>query len=104
MRQKLITLLKALETAWPPPPKCHHVLMYAQFGSDQTGWEDRLLLQVNNNGVFYPLFLDESDIERPVPSIVSEIVEILKQTPPRNLQVSSVAGQAGPNPISGEAG
>jgi hypothetical protein len=89
MRQKLIVLLKELERALPPPPKCHHSMMYAQYGSDADGWEDRLLLQVNYNGMFHPFFLDEEDFEKSASELVGELVNFLRQPPP----------SSGPNPL-----
>ena len=62
MRDFLINLLKELELRVPPPPNCHHCITYAQFGSDKTGWEDRLALQVNRDGKFRCFFLDEDDL------------------------------------------
>lgn len=61
MRELLIDFLKRLEAMIPPPPHCHHVITYAQYGSDAAGWEDRLSLQVNLSGKFYCFFIDETD-------------------------------------------
>ena len=102
MQKKLIEILKLLESAVPPPKSCHHLLMYAQFGSDETGWEDRLLLQVNKDGKFYPFFWDEDDLQHPSTEIVAAIVDLLSQPAPKNWQVSKIGGQAGPVQISGE--
>lgn len=95
MRKALIEFLKALEEAWPPPEGCHHPLMYAKFGSDSTGWEDQLMLQVNWDGTFYPFFLDDNDLKKPINQLVAEIVELLEAPKPGNWQVSNVAAKVG---------
>lgn len=77
MRQFLIDLLKALEAAVPPPALCHHAITYAQYGSDETGWEDRLAIQVNRGGKFQCLFLDDGDFRIPAAFVVAEIVKVL---------------------------
>lgn len=79
MKQRLIEFLKALEQACPPINDCHHPLMYARYGSDETGWEDRLLLQVNDHGVFQSFFLDDDDFTKSTDILVSEIVNLLKR-------------------------
>lgn len=61
MRQFLIDFLKALEAELPPPANCHHAITYAQFGNHEAGWEDRLALQLNVEGVFTCFFLDDKD-------------------------------------------
>jgi hypothetical protein len=63
MRKKLLQLLKGLEAAIPPPLNCHHVISFAQYGSDVDGWEDKLVLQLNQDGVFQQFFLDAADME-----------------------------------------
>ena len=63
MRQFWITFLKELERLVPPPANCHHAITYAQYGSDASGWEDKLAVQVNTSGVFLCIFLDESDCD-----------------------------------------
>lgn len=61
MRDYIMRFLKLLEENIPPPERCHHVITFAQFGSDETGWNDRLALQVNDQGKFYCFFLDDED-------------------------------------------
>jgi hypothetical protein len=79
MRQKLIEMLKALEQAWPPPAKCHHNVVYARQGGDEAGSTDKLLLQVNNAGVFHSFFLEDADFDRPIAEFVTEIIVVLKK-------------------------
>jgi hypothetical protein len=76
--------------------------MYAQFGSNETGWKDKLMLQVNNKGVFHPFFLDQFDLDLRSEVLVAEIIRLLAD-PPSNWQISAVAGSAGPDPLRGVA-
>lgn len=73
MRDFLIKLLKELECRVPPPLNCHHCITYAQFGSDKTGWEDRLALQVNRDGKFRCFFLDKDDLPDDIQRIIGFI-------------------------------
>lgn len=74
--QSLIELLKKIESAIPPPEKCHHALTFAQYGSDEAGWEDKLCLQVNIGGKFQQFFLDDEDLANPnLPQEIGECVE-----------------------------
>jgi hypothetical protein len=75
LRAYLIDVLKNLEAAIPPPPNCHHAITYAQYGSDETGWEDRLALQVNKEGTFHCVFIDAEDFLKPVMQFVFGVVE-----------------------------
>ena len=86
MRQKLIMLLKHLEAALPPPLGCHHSIMYSQFGSEETGLEDKLMLQILNDGVFISVVLDDIDFEKTNVDLIAEIVDLLKQPVPKNVQ------------------
>jgi hypothetical protein len=94
----LIAFLKEMEAVFPPPPRCHHGLMYAQYGSDEAGWSDRLMLQVNNDGTFYPFFLDDEDLSKSSTALAIEIAELLRQPSPKNEQLSFVPLQAGSAP------
>ncbi len=93
IRKFLIELLKGIEERVPPPPYCHHALTYAQYGSDQEGWEDRLALQINQNGVFRCVFLDEGDFDKNSYNLVADIVEMLKSPPVGNEQIGIALGQ-----------
>jgi hypothetical protein len=84
MRTKLINLLKLLEKAIPPPSHCHHAITYAQHGSNYAGYEDKLAIQVNVDGMFICLFLDEEDFEKDVHVLIADIVKWINadgQTP-----------------------
>jgi hypothetical protein len=48
-------------TEIPPPEKCHHALTFARYGSDETGWQEKLGLQINQAGVFHCFFLEDAD-------------------------------------------
>ena len=73
----IIELLKGLEVAIPPAPTCHHAITFAQYGSDEVGWDDRLALQVGVGGEFHCLFLDDSDMEKPAGQLICEVVAAL---------------------------
>lgn len=87
----LIETLKLLEVAIPPPPKAHHGISYAKYGSDESGWDDRLALHVNKSGVFHCLFFDDEDFEKSPETLVGEIVAILQpaQTLSGNAPIAS---------------
>ena len=74
MKQWLIDFLKELERLIPPPTGAHHAIVFARYGSDDSGWDDRLALQVNREGVFIAFFLDDSDFSDP-PAIVALAVD-----------------------------
>lgn len=73
MHKYLLVFLKALEKEVPPPANCHHAITYAQYGSDLSGWEDRLAVQINRDGEFSCIFLDERDF-RNGPQWLAEVV------------------------------
>lgn len=73
----LIDLLKAIEREITPPARCHHALMYTQHGSDETGWEDRLSLQINRMGVFHCWFLDPGDFDKTPDQLAAEISALM---------------------------
>jgi hypothetical protein len=77
MRQFLIDLLKRLEAAVPPPPKCHHAITFARYGSDEVGWTDKLALQVNANHTFYCFFLEEDDLPDDPQRVIDYVVKSL---------------------------
>lgn len=82
MRQYLIDLLKCLEAAIPPPANCHHAITFAQFGSDETEWEDRLALQINRGGIFHCIFLDDDDLQCFPDYVAAHVVKLLAQDMP----------------------
>ena len=79
MREKLIAFLRELERVVPPPTNCHHALMYAQYGSDEAGWTDKLALQINHTGRFLCLFIDEGDFDRTPEELVAQVVKELQR-------------------------
>lgn len=74
MKNKLINILKDLEKVIPPTKLGHYAITYARYGNDIDGCQDELALQINDDGKFYTVFLDENDFDNP---------ELIK-----NLQVS----------------
>ena len=92
MRQWLIDFLKALEAKIPPPVKCHHAITYAQYGSDETGWVEQLVVQSNSGGMFHPFFLDDTDCVKLPESLVAEIAGLLAH-PMEGEQLSVGIGQ-----------
>lgn len=103
MVKKLIDIMTLLEIAVPPPANCHHMITCAKFGSDETGWEDRLLVQINKDGVFFSLFWDEEDFALPVAELVALMVQMLNEPLAEDFQVSEVAGSPGAVPIDGKS-
>lgn len=77
MRTFLLETMKLLETIVIPPTGCHHAITYAQYGSDQDGWEDRLALKVLRDGRFHCLFLDDSDFDKTPAELVADIAFVL---------------------------
>lgn len=84
--EKLLRFLMDLEKAVPPPEDGHHALTHARYGSNETGWEDKLALQVNRNGELHCFFLVGKDMEEPE-RVISEIVEELSKPTPLNAQL-----------------
>lgn len=80
MRTFLITFLKRLEELLPPPANCHHVVTFARYGSNESGWTDKLALQLNHGGVFRCFFLDDEDFAASPKVLASSIVAALAET------------------------
>jgi len=74
----LMLFLKSLEGALPPPEHCHHAITYARYGSDDTGWEDRLALQVmlSRPKRNVTLFLEPGIIDQKIDDLVGVIVDL----------------------------
>lgn len=64
MREQILEFLKLLEQELPPASGAHHAITFAQYGSDATGWEDVLALQISFGGLFHCFFLESGDLER----------------------------------------
>jgi hypothetical protein len=79
MRTQLIELLKGLEVAIPPPANCHHGIIFMT-GSPEYGPDDKLALQVNRNGLFQVLFLDDADLMIDSSMLIANVVAILELT------------------------
>lgn len=77
-RQFLIDMLMGLEAAIPPPAGCHHAITYAQYGSEDAGW-DRLALQVNHGSEFHLFYLDDSDFDSSPAEVIEQIVAIMSE-------------------------
>jgi len=76
MKQWLMTLLRALETALPPPAGAHHAITAARYGSDETGWEDRLALHLMLDGERVTMFLDDDDFAAAPDAVAAEVVRV----------------------------
>ena len=74
----LLHFLKELERILPPPAGCHHAITYAQYGSYDEGWSDRLALQVNHRGRFYCFFIEDKDLLKGFSRVVREIQAALQ--------------------------
>ena len=92
MHQFLIDFMKRLERVIPPPEHCHHAITYAQFGSCEDGWSDRLALQVNIEGKFYCVFLGAEDMGKSVVELTEEIRDMLS-SPTKNMQLGVGIGR-----------
>ena len=89
----LLDFLRRLEADVPPPPDCHHAITFARYGSDEAGWEDKLALQVNRDGVFHCFFLEESDCLQAPADIAASICTLLAEPTPPNAQLGVGMGQ-----------
>ena len=78
MRKFLIDFLKRLEFLAPPPENCHHAITFAKFGSDEDGWQDRLALQVNCDGIFRCFFLQDEDFHQEAEDLANEVAELVR--------------------------
>jgi hypothetical protein len=92
MHRYLLDFLKELERVIPPPENCHHAFTYAQFGSNEMGWSDRLALQVNIGGEFHCLFLDPPDFDMSVVELVEVLRDFLR-VPKEHAQLGVGFGQ-----------
>lgn len=74
MRLYLIEFLKALEAAVPTFGG-HHGLSYCRYGSDTSGWTDKLGLHVRLSGDrVQTFFIEEGDLDKSVDELVTDIV------------------------------
>ena len=79
MKQYLLDFLKELEMQLAPPAKCHHSICYCRYGSNETGWEDKLGVFVNDGYVFETYFLDDEDFNKTPTELVEEIVRLHRE-------------------------
>lgn len=80
-RQDWIDFFRVLEQYIPPPAGCHHALHFAQYGSDDTEWTDRVAVQVNDNDTMHVYFLDDQDFEMTGGAVAKGIFDIHHTTP-----------------------
>jgi len=73
IKQFLTEVLTGLEVSLPPSKNGHHAITAARYGSDEAGYEDKLALQINDNGVFRCLFIEEDDLERTPEQFILEV-------------------------------
>lgn len=77
MRTRLLEFLRSLEQAIDPG--CgHHAITFARYGSDSTGWGERLALHVHFHNGSQTLFLEEGDLEKPAAQLTAEIKDLLR--------------------------
>lgn len=76
----LIDFLRRLEQAIPPPENCHHAITYGLYMTEDGGFEDQLCLQVNRDGLFTTLFLDNGDFVKDPEILAAEIVSLMPLT------------------------
>lgn len=62
MYEYLLVFLQELEKLIPPPANCHHAITAGKFGSDEDGWKDVLIVQINNGGEFLQVFVEPDDL------------------------------------------
>ena len=93
MHTYLLHFLKFIEHLVPPPPKCHHAITFALFGSDQTGWEEKVALQINKDGKFHCFFLDEDDFKMESGAELAHKIAFLVSEPVENEQLGVGFGQ-----------
>lgn len=72
MRRKLVEILKELEASIPVPSGFHHVLMFT-FYDAEPGMDALLAMQVNTEGGFVTLCINEGDLEKSAQEIVRRI-------------------------------
>jgi hypothetical protein len=74
MFEYLLSFLKALEDQIPPPLGCHHSIHCGSYGSDLTGWQDKLCLTlVPSEKNFKLVFFDPVDLGKPIEQLVNEV-------------------------------
>lgn len=73
----LLHLLKQLEEKVTPPQGCHHAIMFRKYGSDESGWEDKLVLQMSLSSGLWNLFLEELDFSRATDVLIADITKLL---------------------------
>lgn len=87
-------LLQALEAAVPPPDGQHHAITFNRYGSDVSGWQERLGLHVRVGAGFATFFLDDADFARPIADVVSEVLRGLPPgTPDRTVSAHTPVGR-----------
>ena len=57
-----MSFLQTLEENIPVAKGSHHVLRFAQYGSDEVGWDDRLCLEISLPSGIERFFVDDQDL------------------------------------------
>ena len=78
----LVSFLRGLEVAIPPPSNCHHAITYARDGNSQSGWTDRLALHVHRDGTSHLFFLDQADFEATPSECIAAVIRLLNEAFP----------------------
>ena len=98
----MLQFLKLMEGRITPEPGTHYALMCTQYGSDATGWEDRLTLVMNNGyGKNLKLFFDEDDLVKPTEQLVDECVDLIYTEVTKMLTRGHLFSTNAPMPRSG---
>ena len=94
MHQYVLELLKQLEAAIPPTEGTHHALVYTRIGSEADGFQDKLVLWINHNGVQSPYYLDVNDaaiMATMVTKTATDVINLQKQ--------NEAAAEPAPEPL-----
>ena len=77
IEEYLITFFDLLEKEIPPKhPRAHHSISINRYGSDDTGWENKLGLHLCLNEGVQTLFLDSEDFEISPQELVLKILDL----------------------------
>ena len=75
IRPYLMTFLRALEHAVPPPVGQTHSIFLGRVGSEAAEWDYRLAVFVR--GPDMPLYIDDGDFAKPIKQLVDECLGVL---------------------------
>lgn len=82
MKAWLLDFLKALEHEIPPPEGCHYALMALRYGSDESGWADKLGVHMRMVERMEIFFLEDADFAKTPEVLAAEIATQLRNVEP----------------------